>query len=375
MFTPLRILFLEPQPCIRVLKYAYALRSALGKRILLCLGYTGYSLDQIYGYGDECFDQLVKLDTDALDQGIHDLTNDFEPMLIHSHNAPNTLTLSALTVADDVPIIHDVHEVLSVHNSGFEADDDAKVLSKYCAEERQANEQSNGRIYPTDGIRAYIQHHYDVDAENDLVFPNYVSESVMPRHFREKRSTRDGDVHIVYIGCITSVVEGSHYDLRKIFQAIASHKIHIHIYPTSNLITMSNDAYRRLAASNPYIHLHSHLDHQMLLEEITQYDFGWSGFNGSENKTHLDIALPNKVMEYVASGLPVLAFPHKTIQQFIETHGVGLVFSDIDELEAIVKNEDLSKIRKNALTSRQQFAIENQIPRVVRFYKKLLDTN
>lgn len=348
MFNQLRILFLEPQPCIRALKYAYALRSALGTRLSLCLGYTRYSLDRIYGYGDEYFDQLVKLDPDALDQGIRGLTNDFEPMLIHSHNAPNTLTLSAITVAEETPIIHDVHEVLSIHNSGFEADDDADILSKYCEEERRANEKSDGRIYPTDGIRAYIQHHYDVDAENDLVFPNYVSESVMPQHFREKRSTRDGDVHIVYIGCITSVVDGSHYDLRKIFKAIASHGMHIHIYPTSNLITLSNETYGRLAESNQYIHLHSHLDHQTLLKEITQYDFGWTGFNGSENKRHLDIALPNKVMEYVASGLPVLAFPHRTIQQFIETHGVGLVFSDIDELEAVVKNEDLSKIRKNA---------------------------
>jgi len=52
-----------------------------------------------------------------------------------------------------------------------------------------------------------------------------------------------------------------------------------------------------------------------LLDEITQYDFGWAGFNvNRKNREHLDVALPNKVFEYVGCGLPVLAFPHKDIR-------------------------------------------------------------
>ena len=195
----------------------------------LCFGFTGYSLDRLYGYGDECFERLVKLDINELDQGIRALINDFDPTLIHSHNAPNTLTLSAVSVAEDVPLIHDVHEVLSVHNSGFEANDDDESLSKYCEEERRANEESDGRIYATEGIGEYIQQHYDVNAENDLVFHNYVSESVMPRHFEEKLSKRDGDVHIVYIGCVTSVVEDSHYDLRQTQRHRLSRNTHPHL--------------------------------------------------------------------------------------------------------------------------------------------------
>jgi len=344
----------------------------LGKRLSLCFGYTGYSLDRIYGYGDDCFDQLVKLDSNEVDQGIRALINDFDPALIHSHNAPNTLTLAAVRVAEDVPILHDVHEVLSVHNSGFEANDDDDSLSKYGEEEQRANEESDGRIYATEGIAEYIQQRYDVSAKNDLVFPNYVSESMMPRHFKEKLSQRDGGLHIVYIGCVTSVVEGSHYDLRQIFTDIASHGLHIHIYPTSNLITQSNDSYKELADSNEFIHFHGNMNRMELLKEITQYDYGWAGFNGVENKTHLDIALPNKIMEYVACGLPVLAFPHKTIQRFIEQYGVGLVFDDIDELEELLKSGRPSTVRATVLNARHGFAIEKQISRGVAFYEQII---
>jgi len=372
MFKRLRVLFLEPQPCIRALKYAKALRFFLGKRLSLYLGYTGYSLDRIYGYGDECFDQLVKLDSNELDQGIRGLINDFKPMLIHSHNAPDTLTGLAINVAEEIPVIHDVHEVLSAHNSGFFASDDKERLLRYREEERRVNEESHGRIYATKSIRNYIHQHYDVDVENELVFNNYVSKSVMPNRFKEKLSARGGEVHIVYIGCVTSVVEGSHYDLTEIFYNIASNGMHIHIYPTNNIITLSSDSYKELADSNEFIHFHGNMNRKELLKEITQYDYGWAGFNRAANNEHLDIVLPNKIIEYVACGLPVLAFPHKTIQRFIEQYGVGLVFDDTDELEELLKSGSPSNIRETVLNSRHCFAIENQISRVVDFYEQII---
>jgi hypothetical protein len=103
-----RILFLQPQLCIRTLKYAQALKCYLGNRVSLCFGHVGHPLDSIYGYGDEYFERMIKLDLEEVDHEIKSLIGDFAPMLIHSHNAPNTLTLSAIDVAEDVPVIHDV---------------------------------------------------------------------------------------------------------------------------------------------------------------------------------------------------------------------------------------------------------------------------
>lgn len=367
----LRILFLEPQPCIRALKYGNALKSYLGDNVSLCFAYTGMPLNALYGHGDESFDRMVKLNPKETDGGIRCLIDSFNPSLIHSHNAPNNLTLSAINVAKDVPIIHDVHEILSIHNSGFKKEDNAETLKRYSAEERRANEESDGRIYPTEGIAEYIQQHYKVNTENDLIFYNYPSESVMPRNFRKKISERDGEAHIVYIGCITSVVEGSHYDLRNIFKDIAHHGMHIHIYPTKNIITQSNRSYKKIADANDFIHFHDNMNQKELLEEITQYDFGWAGFNMSMNHEHLNVALPNKVMEYIGCGLPVLAFSHKTIHSLIEKHEVGWLFNNLNELDGLLKSDNLTNIKKNVLNVRHQLAIEGQIPRVVKFYKQI----
>jgi glycosyltransferase involved in cell wall biosynthesis len=368
-----RILFLQPQPCVRTLKYAKALKQYFGKQISLCLGYTGYSLNRIYGYGDECFDRMIHLNPIDIPDDIQDVIDDFQPMLVHSHNAPNTLTLSAIKVCENVPVIHDVHEVLSVHRSGFFENDDETTMMKYREEERMANEESDKRIYATQGIKDYIENHYSVDVDDDIVFYNYVSESILPRHFKEKLSNRDGDIHIVYIGCVTSVVENSHYDLREVFKDIADNQIHIHVYPTKNIITQSGHSYKKLDDANKFIHLHNNLSRRNLLQEITKYDFGWAGLNRAENNKHLEIVFPNKITEYIASGLPVLAFPHETIKKFIEKNGVGLTFSNIDGLESRLDKPEVSKMRENTLHVRHHLTIEKQIPKLVNFYEQIIN--
>jgi glycosyltransferase involved in cell wall biosynthesis len=355
------------------LKYAIALRRYLGDNVYLCLAYVKNPLDILYGFGEEYFSKTTRLNPETIDEDMCRIIKENRPQIIHSHNAPDYLTLKAIDVAGEIPVVHDLHEVLSIHNSGFSAHDDEEKSERYLKEEKRACQESDGRIYATDGIRRYIQQRYNVNAQNDIVFYNYASESMMPRHFKKKTSDKDGEMHIVYIGCVTSLVNGSHYDLREIFKRIADRKIHIHIYPTSNEITKSNGAYRKLAECNRYIHCHATLDYRELLSEITQYDFGWAGFNGVKNRKHLQIALPNKVLEYVSSGLPVIAFPHMTIQRFIERYGIGLIINDIDELPETLRSANIQQLKENAMRYRSRLTVESRITKLVDLYRRLIE--
>ena len=227
----IRILFLEPQPCIRALKYARGLKAALGDNIVIIFGYLFHTLNELYGAGDEVFDELVKLHPNDLKGDIKRLVNRFHPDVIHSHNAPDFLTTSAIEAVNEVPVIHDCHEALTLRETGYYTSDDEETIKvKYPRQEKIANEKSSGRIYVTEGVKDYLQQRYDVDPSKDMVFYSYVSKSVVPSQLRRKISEKDGETHIVYIGTVTSRIKDSHYDLREIFRIIASYGIHIHMY-------------------------------------------------------------------------------------------------------------------------------------------------
>jgi glycosyltransferase involved in cell wall biosynthesis len=369
----LKVMFLEPQPCIRALKYAIGLKQNLKGNVSIFFGHIGHSLSDLYGFGEDYFDRIVKIDPDRIDKAIEEFIDENEPDIIHSHNAPDMFTIKAIDAVEDVPIIHDVHEVLSVHKSGFFRNDDEEDLQRYCWEERKACEGSDGRIYATEGIGKYIRQQYDVDRDKDMVFYNYASNSVMPSIFKEKLSARDGEVHLVYVGCLTSLVEDSHYDLREIFKQIADQGLHIHFYPTSNEITESNETYRNLSRLSRFMHYHHPMEYGSLLHEITKYDLGWAGLNRAKNGRHLDIAIQNKIFDYISSGLPIISFPYRAMQHFIEENGVGLIINDVNELSETLKQTDTNRLRQHLVTVRHKLTVENHISELIDFYHRIIE--
>jgi glycosyltransferase involved in cell wall biosynthesis len=354
------------------LKYAKGLRWVLGDKVELIFGYVYYTLNKLYGYGDEFFNSFERLSMEDLEGSIRKLVEKHNPHLIHSHNAPDFLTIAAIeAVEGSIPVIHDCHEALSLRTTGYYLDDDEKkIFEVYPREERIAVERSDARIYVSEGMREYMQRRYEVDVERDLVFHSYVSKSVVPKKSKPKLSEKDGKVHIVYIGTLTSRMKENQYNLVEIFQRIAKNGMHVHIYPSK--LSVKDKTYKKLAKESRFIHYHGHLERRKLLREITQYDFGWAGFNSNEkNRKHLDVALPNKVIEYISCGLPVLAFPHKTIKKFIEKHGVGFIFSKMDELTRWLEKGGHRTVKERTVRSRFKFTIERNIGKVLRLYGKV----
>ena len=115
----MRVLFLQQQPCIRALKYAVALRSAL-PGIQLGFAYQGKTLSGWYGSGDELFERWWNLGSEPL-KGLRQVGEEFRPDLIHSHNLPDSLTAIALELfAGRVPVVHDVHDLQSLRRTPYE---------------------------------------------------------------------------------------------------------------------------------------------------------------------------------------------------------------------------------------------------------------
>jgi glycosyltransferase involved in cell wall biosynthesis len=358
----LRLLFLRPQPAIRSLKYVLAFNE-VNAQIEPYHGYTARTITELYGYGDEYFRKFVRLDLGKLVAELKRLVKDFSIDLVHSQNAPDLLTRAAVDATDEIPIIHENQDAISLRRTPYTPESD---VERELADERIANQTCSARIHVSRGLLDYVRSKYG--AKKEIVFPNYVSKSLVPRSCKRKLSESDGNIHIVYEGTLSSF-PGDHYDLKDIFTGLGQHGYHVHIYDSH-----SNQDYAKLADTHDSIRYHGHADPRELPFEMTQYDYGWAGFNVSRNKEHMDVALPNKLFEYLASQLPVLSFPHKAQKEFIRTNGVGLVFEDLNDLDSQIKEEDIVGHLKRYVSSKTlDFTMEANIGRVLNLYANLLE--
>ena len=358
----MRVLFLRPQPAIRSLKYVLAFNN-VNAGIEPYHAYTAKTLTQLYGYGDECFKKFVRLDSRSLGDDLKQLIKDLSIELIHSQNAPDALTRVAIEVAHEIPIIHENQDAISLRQTPYTPEG---RLDEQLVDERIANKMCDARIHVSQGLLDYIRGKYD--AKKEIVFHNYVSRSMVPPSCMRKLSDANGEIHIVYEGTLSSF-PGDHYDLKEIFKDLAARGYQVHIYDSQG-----NQDYLRLAEMDDSIHYHGRKDPRQLLYEITQYDYGWAGFNAAKNRDHLDVALPNKLFEYLASGLPVLSFPHRAQKEFLERECVGVVFEDLNGLEEKIKQEaTLEQVRSNVLRRRFELTMEANVKSVLDLYTGLVE--
>jgi len=363
----MHILFVQPQPCIRALKYA----EGLGKMhpdIRLSFAYLGNTLTELYGHGDECFESWFPLSANTAAE-LRKIVATHDINLIHSHNAPDALTNLCIDLfGGEIPIVHDIHDLMSARETAYEdglnKPDDAFNSRE---EERQAIERSDAVITVSNAILSLARRQGYRLPEITHVYANYIPERFIPKTLPQNGPTlASRPIRIVYEGFVSS--NGGHYDLHSIFRALAAEGIEVHIYPSRH-----NSDYQSLADIVPNIVYHGSLSPEKLFKEITQYDFGWAGFNDMLNRVHLDTVLPNKLFEYISCGLPVISFPHEALKHFLETHHAGLVIDTISGLAERLRTLEMVAVRGNVRRHRWDFTVEANIGWIVNIYRQLCD--
>ncbi|MGE4176077.1 MAG: glycosyltransferase [Thermoleophilia bacterium] len=357
----MRVLFLHRQPCIRAMKYALGMEGR-DEDVTLGFAYQGRTLTEWYGSGDELFEGWWRLPRTDPGDAIARAVEDFRPDLIHSHNLPDLLTVLALeAVGGDVPVIHDVHDMQSLrrtpYEDGFDDPEDPREL------ERAAVEGCDGLIAVSVQMLAELEARHDIGGPV-LLFANYALERDLSPQ-AGVRGAPAGPPRVVYQGSLSA--NGSHYDLRGHFASIAGSGVPIDVYPNRDA-----PAYRELAARTPGMRVMDTLEPSALLRELPAYDLGWAGFNRGLNAAHLDTTLPNKAFEYLASGLPVAAGPHRALRRLVEDEGVGFVVSHPADLGATLDRVDLDALRARVADRRHRFTVEGHIGDLLAFYREVI---
>lgn len=321
MKDKLRILFIHKDPCSRAYKEAVSLRK-MGHTIdLACEALDDHPgivehLDQVYTYAD--LDELAAI----VRNGSWDI--------IHGHNEPNEPTEVAIRNAPGTPVVFDCHDFRGLRQV---LDEREQVTERCCFEE------SAGVIVVSERMIQVVGRYY---APRDIVsLPCYCLTDEMRRVFRDKL---DGN-HMVYQGMLldAGIYPLEYRNYYPFFKDFTDQGIDVHVY-CSHFNPRVQGTYIALQESTDRFHFHQYMPYADLLEDMSRYRWGLAAFNVSEiteekRLTFLNSILPNKLFDYLFSGVTPIVCNNETAGEWVEKHDLGYYARTEAEMLDIMLNE------------------------------------
>ena len=195
---------------------------------------------------------------------------------------------------------------------------------------------------------------------------------------RLRLSDRDGELHTVVLGRPLGLDP-------VVVATLARAGIHLHLHgqvrapgPKGDWASWIDQA-RALAPG--HVHLHPHIGQDRWGEVLPRYDAGWLHHLHSANGGDLgratwdDLNYPARIPPLVAAGVPLLqqASPGCTVaaQELVGRLGVGVLYQDLDDLAAQLRDEAaMAGRRAAALAVRHQHTFDHHADRLVGLFRE-----
>lgn len=352
---PLNIVMLSGHGCIRVHKQAIPLIEK-GHNVHLVASKASAFWEQYKTftlcYDTEQFIEAIRIFSKA---GVD---------LFHCHNEPSWF-VSAIKEITDIPVILDVHDsylARSTTEEAVEALNEGKVHIRVTAEERNNFQLADALIFPGEDFRKTVVDEFKLE-QPCLTLPSYV-----PKRFYRYQS-RDWHGGLVYEGRVNlpSEVEKPHYtgftycDYTDLADRAKTIGMDFHLYAGR-----TDDKFRQHYNDRAYIH--KPLLYEELLDSVGRHDWGLVG--NTVKTREWDVAMPNKLFEYMATGVPIVSMNAQDCSKFLEETGIGISVSGPEELGDRWK-EHRDK-RKTLFKERQNWSMNNHIHKLEEFYESAL---
>ncbi len=283
--------------------------------------------------------------------------------VFHVHNEPSWFVTLIKEICD-IPVVLDVHDSFLARVTVEEAEEEYKKsgnhLVRVTAEERNNFQLADALVFPGDEFSNLVKNEFDL-RQPSIVLPSY-----MPRRMY-RYNIQDWLGGLVYEGkvqvnCDSRVSWGFRYcNYEKLAKKCNDIGIDFHIYGGRNdkeFLSIYGD---KACVHEPYVF-------DKLIKNIARHDWGLVG--NIMPTSEWDIAMPNKLFEYVASGVPIVSINADACSKYIEKHGIGIKVDSIEELAA--RWGEHEEIRKNLLKNRVKFSMEENIHGLTDLYTKIV---
>lgn len=346
-----RVLFVQTNQCIRTYRIATVL-----KEVGIDVDFA-YLKEYNFSIKDDNIPYSNIIPINSLDKFLS-YVNKENYDIIHSSNEPDCLTV--LLLNSNKKVVHDTHDMMSLRS-------DVDIYTT--TNEYIANKNSDGNIFPSEGIRNVAIKKYNLQSKNTLVLGNYILESQKPQHYLEKLSSKDKEIHCVYEGGLTNIPY-SHKFLEKIFLKISLCGIHVHFYCPPFIEFL--EYYKWLDSQNEYLHYEGFCSLNNLITQLTQYDVGLSMFNINErNRLHIHYSSPNKFFDYLSAGLPIAIDNIAEIQNLAIKYKIGKYLNINGDIKKQLFEIKEMKVEKNFL-SHNNLTMNSQADNLLKFYNSII---
>jgi glycosyltransferase involved in cell wall biosynthesis len=343
----MNILFVAYHTCARAAKEARALGKA-GHQVII-LQHVAASEEILYStelssfyHGEQALRERIAYFSDWAE-------------VIHVHNEPNWIVIAAAAERDrscpGVPVVFDVHDLESMRESGDTDKDETAAIHA-----------ADAFIFPS---RAYM-HGVRTSRNVDSV-PCRVIYSMCGRdEIVDQPLPRVNG--IVYEGAAVAPLLNfnnkspgwkGYRDYSSMTRALTGAFVPFHLYGI------------RKEFQQPYINagaiVHDMIRYPDLLKQLSRYDWGLCGH--LESHPQWNKAMPNKLFEYLAAGIPVISINADEVSDFVSKHGLGVVAKDLNELNKIARDRKMrSSLAEKVEDERERFTMGGQVNEIEALY-------
>jgi glycosyltransferase involved in cell wall biosynthesis len=350
----MRIVKIAAHSCVRLHKMALALMQAPYKHHISLMSQRETNFQDSY-------------DIFAINNSIHQLRECIKVLdpltdIYHCHNEPSFF-VTIVKELTDKPVVLDVHDswLARVTPEQWEERKEAgKKAIRITTEERNNFQLADALVFPSKPFADNIINEFALD-QPYIVLPPYVPHNLFNYTSCEYYGGLVYEGRVDLKNSLTEKFEaGFEYtDYEELAKKCFELDLEFHIYASGKDDYW--ETYKEIAIP------HKPVKYMKLMDSLALHDWGLVG--NIHYTPEWEVAMPNKLFEYIAAGVPIVSINAKHCSEFIEEHGIGITVNSMEELRD--RWREHRDCRKRLLRVRGQFTMEKNIHVLDDLYNKI----